>query len=278
MLETSRVIAYSLFGYGKATPENCFEFKSYLRCLAINIRLARLLYPNWTIIVHIDTQTYNGFNDFFDQLPIEVVICEEAPLTKAMLWRMMPCFKEYDAVICRDLDSPLTYREAQAVEYWLRNGKCVHAITDSISHNLPMLGGMIGFRPHDFIRTCNYDAWGNMLGSVNIDWNRKGADQDFLNQYIYRTYSQPQIDSITQHYVKGMPQTYLSDFHTEIQNIEVPNVPKELNASNDICGHIGAAGWYETALFKFLRQHWERFDDLLEIEKPLSNIFYWVNE
>jgi hypothetical protein len=70
----------------------------------------------------------------------------------------------------------------------------------------------------------------------------------------------------------------LSDYHNDIQDLDIPDVPKELNQSNDICGHIGSAGWYETSLFKFLRKHWHRFDDLLELEKQHSNIFYWVNE
>lgn len=278
MEEKNKAISYSLFGFGKQRQENCFEFNSYLRGLMINIRLARLIYPDWIVILNIDHQSFLAYETMLKRLPIKVNINDEAPLTKAMLWRMKPCFESYYAVICRDLDSPLTYREAQCVEIWCSNSKCVHAITDSISHNVPMLGGMVGFKPYDFVRTCGYSNWDDMISSVNMDWSRKGADQDFLNQYIYKIYSQPQNDSITQHYFKGMPNTYLSDYHNSIPNIELNNVNQSYAESNNICGHIGSAGWYEPSLFKFLKKHWDKFEDLIEIEKEHPQIFYWVNE
>jgi hypothetical protein len=278
MFHKNKVISYSLFGYGKVTADNCFEYNSYFRGLTINIRLARLLYPDWMVVLHIDNESYQAYESFFNELPIKIVVCEDAPLTKAMLWRMKPCFEDYEAVLCRDIDSPLTYREAQAVQYWLNNSKCVHAITDSISHNIPMMGGMIGFKPKDFIGTCGYSNWDEMINSSNFDWSRKGADQDFLNKHIYPKYAQPQNDSITQHYISGMANTYLSDYHNQIPDVDIPNVPKALQQSNDVCGHIGSAGWYETALFKFLRNYWDVFEDLLILEKKHSKIFYWANE
>lgn len=278
MQEKSKVISYSLFGFGKVKAENCFEFNSYLRGLMINIRLARLIYPDWMVVLHIDQDSFLGFQSFFEQLPIKIIVCEDAPLTKAMLWRMKPCFEGYEAVICRDLDSPITFREAQAVQHWLGLQKCAHAITDSISHNLPMLGGMVGFKPHDFIRTCDFENWNQMIECAPLDWSIKGSDQDFLNAYIYRIYSKPQSDSIVQHYVKGMPNTYLSAYFNYIPDIDLPNVPREYAESNNVCGHIGAAGWYETSLFHFLRKYWNHFDDLLAIERAFQNIFYWCNE
>ena len=273
------VVSYSLFGYDKERHPDCFDFNSYLRGLLINVRLARLLYPGWEFRVHMDAPTYEGWKELFDSLPIKVVICEAAPLTKAMLWRLMPCFDStVEYVICRDLDSPLTYREAQAVQYWMsRETKAAHAITDSISHTIPMLGGMVGFKRKDFSHRTGYPSWYDMFHGCGIDFHRKGADQDFLNQFIYPKFAQHGYDSITQHYVKGMPNTFLSDYHSEIQDwVEVPGVDRILNASNDICGHIGAAGWYETALFKFLRTHWNKFDDLLEVERKYKHIFYWA--
>jgi len=279
MSQTNRVISYSLFGYGKITPNNCFEFNSYLRGLTLNIRLAHLLYPNWRIALHVDTATYNAFKCLFNELELVIEVCDDAELTKAMLWRLKPCFQQYDVVLCRDLDSPLTYLEAQAVQYWInKESKACHAITDSISHNIPMLGGMIGFRPNLFRATVNFQSWEEMIASYSVNWNIKGSDQNFLNAKIYPLFSQPSLDSITQHYLKGMPNTHLSDFHNTVDDIEIPNVPPSMRASNDVCGHIGSAGWYETAMFKFLRQYWHLFDIILEAEKKHGKIFYWCNE
>jgi hypothetical protein len=74
-----------------------------------------------------------------------------------------------------------------------------------------------------------------------------------------------------------MSNSFLSDYHNKIQDLELL-LPYEYKESNNTCGHIGAAGFYETAMFKFLRKYWNQFDDLLAIEKQYSNIFYWVNE
>lgn len=83
-----KAISYALFGFDAERQKDCFDFNSYLRGLTLNIRMARLLYPDWNIVLHVDQNTNNGLKDLFDALPIEVVICEDAPLTKAMLWRL----------------------------------------------------------------------------------------------------------------------------------------------------------------------------------------------
>jgi hypothetical protein len=78
MQQKNKAISYSLFGYGKKTPENCFEYNSYFRGLVINIRLARLLYPDWIVVLHIDNESYKAFEYFLNELPIKIVICDEA--------------------------------------------------------------------------------------------------------------------------------------------------------------------------------------------------------
>lgn len=275
----TKAISYSLFGYDRDRAENCFDFNSYLRGLTVNIRLARLIFPDWEIILNTDHNTFKAYANLFEKLPIKVEVhSNDVPLTLAMLWRMIPCFdNQYSHVLCRDLDSPLTYRERQAVEYWINRDKAAHAITDSVSHDTPMLGGMIGFRPQYFRDKVGVTNWGDMirLGS-GYDWKQKGSDQQFLREKIYPKFAQHGTDSITQHYVLGMPNSFLMDCHNEIQDMDL-NLPASYRESNDICGHIGAAGWYETALFKFLRKHWDQFNDLLEIEKKYSHIFYWTN-
>lgn len=268
-------ISYSLFGYGKTTPDNCFEFNTYLRGLSINVRLARLLFPEFEVVLHLDKETYEGFKAYFDSMPIRVVICEAAPLTKAMLWRMKPCFEhQYTHVLCRDLDSPLSYRERQAVEYWINRDKAAHAITDSVSHDVAMLGGMIGFRPQYFSMRTGFNTWEDMFSTCGYDFTKKGNDQMFLTNFIYPKFAQHGTDSITQHYLKGMPHSFLSDCHNKIQDLELP-IPFEYKDSNDSCVHIGQSGWNETGTFKFLLKHWDKFTDILDAESKFPNVFYW---
>ena len=273
-----KLITYSLFGYNKERNKDCFDFHSYLRGLMINIRLQRLLFPSWRIRLYLDQSTYDGYKRLFELLSqdihanlIDIEICEDAELTKAMLWRIKPLYDgKVERFICRDLASPLTYRDAQAVKDWENTQKVAHAITDSVSHNLPMLGGMIGFTKYasDFIKAANWDELVNRGGGYKV----KGADQTFLTNQIYPKVANGGSSSIMQHYVLGMHNTFLDGYSNKIPDIDL-ELGEGMKGSNDICGHIGAAGWYETALFKFLRGY--EFPDIVEIEKLHPNIFYW---
>lgn len=287
------VISYSLFGFGKERHRDCFDFHSYLRGLNICIRMNSLIYPDWNVVLNLDESSYNAYKDLFSRLREEGFIKlkiwpDTDKLCEGMLWRMSPIFdKENEIVLCRDLDSPATFRERQAVQYWMDNGKVLHAITDSVSHNLPLLGGMIGMRAGYFRERVGASSWGEFRNMVRCNLSEKGSDQIFLNDVIYPIFARHGSDSITQHYFNGHPNTFLSDFHTCTcpptsghsekcpNNYTVP-IPDDLKETNTVCGHIGASGWYETALFKFLRKH--SFSNLINIEKEYQKIFYWTND
>lgn len=278
-----KAISYSLFGYNKERHKDCFDFSSYLRCLMVNVRMNRLIYPEWEIVLQTNQETYNAFKKLFDNIGIIIRINPPAPLCLAMLWRLKTCFEtekdnwKYSHVICRDLDSPTTYREAQAVKYWINRDKAMHAITDSISHNIPLMGGMIGIRPAYFNEKVG-NTWDAMMKlSKGMTFEKKGSDQVFLNQCIYPTFATKGSESITQHYVKGHGDTFLNDYHNTIPDLEI-DVPYQYSESNQTCGHIGASGYYETAMFKFLRKYKDQFTDLIEVEKQYPNIFYWCND
>ena len=286
-----KLISYSLFGYGRAKAANCFDFGSYLRGFMINVRLARLLYPDWKINIHLDKDTHKGFVHFWDNLQEIAIINieQDAPLTKAMLWRMKPCFdNRVEAVICRDLDSPLTYREVQAVTQWMDSPKVAHAITDSSSHTIPMLGGMVGFKQAHFKEYAGFATWEDMVDGRGIDYNVKGADQDLLNKYVYPKFTKVGHDSIMQHYFLGMRNTFIDGYltcdcrvndetyHKEGCALNIPlEIPQEYDITNHFCGHIGAAGWYEPPMFKFFYNHLDRFNDIRRIEEPIANELNW---
>ena len=270
-------IVYSLFGYEREQEANCFSFNSYLRGLMINIRINRLLFPDWDIILQTDQATYDGHKSLLERLPIKLEVHQDkVPLTLAMLWRLRPAFDQsYTHILCRDLDSPPTYRERQAVEYWINKDKAAHAITDSVSHDVPMLGGMIGFRPQYFMDKVGVRMWGDLIRKQQFDWTNKGSDQTFLTNVVYPCFAQQGIDSITQHYCLGMPNSFLSDYHNKIQDMDLP-IPYEYKESNDTCGHIGSAGYYNGQMSRFINKHADNFLDLIEIEKDYADLFSWV--
>jgi hypothetical protein len=286
-----KVISYSLFGYGKDRHASCFDFGSYLRGLMINIRIARLLYKGWVIRVHLDNTTYEGFKEFWDNLKnigVQIRVLPSEPLTKAMLWRMLPAFDgEVEMFICRDTDSPLTYRERQAVYEWEQSPKVAHAITDSISHGVPMLGGMIGFKVRHFKEYTGFESWNEMCDKER-NYEQKGKDQDLLTYHVYPKFAGTN-HSIMQHYFLGYRNTFIDGFktcncrqddgtyHKEgcVLDIEMDGISKELNVTNDFAGHIGAAGWYEPVIFKVFKDYLNEFDDIREAEKPIANILNW---
>jgi hypothetical protein len=199
-----------------------------------------------------------------------------------MLWRLYPAFLldsngeqlKYDRIICRDTDSLLSYRERQAVAYWEGGPKMAHAITDSVSHSITLMGGMIGFMSGPFRDRMGVTSFDELLSlSQGIDFSRKGADQDFLNRYVL-----PKVaDSITEHFVLGHPQTFRGDCHNFIHDIDLKEkgVPDELKETNGYGFHIGAAGFQTDAVVKFLQKHGKDNEYWEGIEKQYPELFYW---
>lgn len=278
-------ISYSLFGYGQNVA-NSFEFNTYLRGLMVNVRINRVLYPGWDTVVNIDGQTLNSpFKRLFDWLgnmPFVHfnIFPSEGALCWKMLWRLSPMFWKdgdeplYGYVLCRDLDSIGTYRERQAVLQWVQEDKTIHCITDSVSHNIPMMGGMIGIRPQHFTMRMRINSWDELMQLAgSMDFSRKGSDQDFLNSKIYPKCA----DSATEHFILGMKQTIPEGGgrHYSIPDVEVDGVPTEHKMLNDCAGHIGAAGYYEPPMVKWLNQVDPYRDEYAEIERQFPNIFFW---
>jgi hypothetical protein len=287
----SKAISYSLFGYNKITPQNSFEFETYLRGLFVNIRINRVLYPGWVNVVNMDRASYNSpYKQIFDWLTSEtttqIVLQEEAPLCKAMLWRFKTVFAydhpnwKYSHIICRDTDSISTYREAQAVTQWIQEDRTAHCITDSVSHNIPMMGGMCGFRPGYLNERLKlneapetiFDTLMKMSGE--IDYARKGADQDFLMKYIYPKVA---VDSVTAHFCLGMRQVSTEDngMHYSIPDIDIGIDPAQ-KFLNTCAGHIGASGYYEPPMLKWLNTMDPHKEYYAPIQKQFPKIFFWA--
>lgn len=274
-------IGYSIFGYGKQ-HDNCFSFQSYLRGLSLNLRMASIIYPSWHINIAVDESTYNSpYKQFFDyhdinpQVHIDVV--PDAPLCVMMLHRLNPIFNGYDRVICRDIDSLVTYRERQAVDFWIKTGRVAHGIGDSVSHTLVFLGGMCGFISDGFKTLVGVNSLQKLMAlDATVDYNQKGSDQHTLNKIVL-----PKVaSSIVEHFPLGMPNSFREHFYNHIQDEPIEDIAPILKESNLLTSHIGASGFYEAATLKF-------FDKFLTgTQKDWSNrgdeifpeIFYWVNE
>jgi hypothetical protein len=287
-----RAISYSLFGYNKERQANCFDFNSYLRGMHICLRFNRILFPDWQMVVNIDGSTFDSpYRPIFEWHQAKGFIRfniqdNDTQLCKAMLWRFKTVFDydhpdwRYSHVICRDLDSIPTYREAQMVQEWVTEDKALHCITDSVSHTIPMMGGLVGFRPgyaKDLLglRTNPESCFDKLIERAAINYSIKGSDQTFLNQVIYPSLA----DHCTEHFIKGMSHNKKEENgrHYRIdESLEIGVDPK-FKETNLLAGHAGAAGFYETPTMKFL--YWDDpfKEDYKELEtmKGFEQIFYW---
>jgi hypothetical protein len=292
-----KAISYSLFGYNREREANSFDFSSYLRGFHINIRFNRILYPNWITVLNLDHATYNSpYKPIFDwhvsKGYAKISLQDSgAPLCKSMLWRLKTVFDydhpnwRYTHVICRDLDSIATYREAQMVQQWVEEDKAIHCITDSISHTIPMMGGMVGFRPgyvNDLLKlNINPEqAWDKLLSlAPDIDYRRKGSDQDFLNRIVHPKCAH----NATEHFILGMRHDVIENNgrHYSIDpSIKPEGVSDEMRdklEEKKLAGHVGAAGFYETPTMYFLYHHDPYKEDYKELEEmpEFDKIFYW---
>lgn len=272
-------IGYSIFGYNNK-HEGSLDFRSYLRGLHINLRVSELLYPDWKLHITTDYETFNAYSEYFRLINdrIELKIIDRQPLCLMMLYRLYPIFLDqynevkYERVICRDSDSLLSYRERQAVQYWQNGTKMAHAITDSISHSITLMGGMIGFKSGNFRDRMAVQTFDDLIAiSQGIDWNVKGADQVFLNRYVL-----PRVaDSITEHFVLGHPQTFRGDCHNFIHDVDL-GLPQEYKELNHLGWHIGASGFQTDQTILFLKKHGKNNDFYEDVEKQFPEIFYWM--
>lgn len=271
-------ISFSLFGHDK-TLSSAYPFASYIRGLTFNIKMAELIYPSWRCHCILDDETYEYFQPLFDyyvegnKLNIDVVPYSE--LCMMMLTRVKPVFDErYDRVICRDVDSLITYKERQAVEYWIKTGRVIHAMTDSVSHNIALMGGMVGFCCKEFREIMKVDSFEKLVKlGRNIDYTKKGADQEFLNRVVL-----PKVQhTITEHYLLGMKQSFRGECYDYIQDVPPADIKPELAESNLLIEHLGSSGFRSDAALLFFEKHQtnEQKEFYRVIEEQFTNIHYW---
>src|SRR5687768_16405805 len=121
-----KVLSYSLFG-----DPSSFEFPFYLRGMYYNLRMNRILYPDLTSNVYFATEGYYGglCEEMCKLFMIDGYYMPSRPRCESMLWRLRPIFSQphITHVICRDLDSVSTYREALCTYEWLNSGMPYHA-------------------------------------------------------------------------------------------------------------------------------------------------------
>src|SRR5687767_10208407 len=262
-----KVLSYSLFG-----DPNSFEFQFYLRGLYYNLRMNRILYPDFKAIVHIEQGIHliskykKVVEDFIPLFDLDINAYKEADRCESMLWRLKPIFSNgVTHVICRDLDSVSTYSEALCTYEWLNSGMPYHAINDNDAHG-GLMGGLVAFKSEDFKRDTGYTSFEQMIRGQNL--SKHGSDQDFMNKHIH-----PKIKKgLMIHKLKG------AGVESAVTKTEVPKsgpVDKKLWVSDLISRYIGSAGVIDFELLRFFKSfdNDPKFD---AFERKYPETFYWA--
>ena len=178
-----KCLSYVLFG-----DPSSFEFNFYIRGAYHNIRMNRILLPEFYTTIHVTSSLVDRFYSFWSGLgklnnKLTIQEIDDNPQRCAgMLSRMMPLFEDTELVLCRDLDSVITYREANCIHHWLRSGLPFHAINDNDAHG-GLMGGLVGFKSKEFLKATNYKSFDQMV--KGLDLKQHGSDQNFLNKSIH---------------------------------------------------------------------------------------------
>ncbi|CAF1015993.1 unnamed protein product [Rotaria sordida] len=186
-----RIIAISMYG----PKENAlFGFNVSLNFLYDLIDDMKKIYPGWILRIYHDTSIKEDIICPIECAHNNVDFCNTSSLSNLgsvndyippKIWRFLPAGDLLvDIMGSRDLDSPLSQRELDAVNEWLSTDKAWHAMRDHPFHGVPMLGGMWGFRPV-LNRTMASIFLNKMLNHNLIKRYAGRGDQTFLTDHIW---------------------------------------------------------------------------------------------
>lgn len=159
-----KIISMSLYGTDRLYQSGAIA----------NARLARVIYPGWSLRIYCDADIPKPVQVALMELGVDLRLLANPGGTYPMFWRFWPAReKNLDALIVRDADSRLNVREKAAVDEWLSEGKAFHVMRDHPHHaQWPMLGGMWGVRggvlPNMVKEIDSWHQWWNKLDDMKF--------------------------------------------------------------------------------------------------------------
>ena len=185
-----KIIAISMYGPKENVLFNLNDSVNFLHELIFDMNK---IYPNWILRVYHDQSLNDDLICSIECSYHNVDFCNASQLGSLgsisdymppKIWRFLPAGDLLvDMIISRDLDSPLSQRELDAVNQWLSTNKSWHIMRDHPLHQMPILGlNFCSYRKTVYEFVC---LLGGMWG-FHCEYNRTFA-REFLNKLLNRT-------------------------------------------------------------------------------------------
>lgn len=165
-----KVISFSLWG---SKP-------LYLHGALVNARQVHEYFPEWKMRVYHDDSVPQDTLDTLSTFEhVKLILVRDG--TYGMFWRFRALFEPgLDAVLIRDLDSRITWRDVRCVNEWLASPYRLSVIRDHEEHyKVLILGGLLGLKGGPL----SMSLLESMLQYSRV--HRYNMDQIWLSQYIW---------------------------------------------------------------------------------------------
>lgn len=128
-----KIISFTLYG----------DDRKYTHGMVDNLKLAKMLYPDWTVFVYHDDSVPSYVLRHLKDNNATLVDVTGCKILAAM-WRFLAADEPCERFIVRDADSRLSAREVAAVKEWEDEDTMVHIMRDHPHHGYRIMGGMWG--------------------------------------------------------------------------------------------------------------------------------------
>jgi hypothetical protein len=209
------IISFSLYG----------DNPRYTYNAVMNALIAQKVYKGWICRFYYDhTVPQNIISALKSLCNTELVQCEQNPKL-ATFWRFMPAGEiDVTAMISRDCDAWLSFREAFQVKKWLESDKMFHIIRDHCHHTEHIMTGMFGVKRG---KLNNIKHLSELY--IKNKNNYYGIDQSFSKEVLYPRI----IDSAMIHITGGYSQDNFIQFERFPKILEyIPDI--DIEKVNDI--------------------------------------------
>lgn len=202
-----KIVSIALFGDVDRKDGSGQNYHAYLSTFMLAHHNLFSCEDGWELHVHVDDLTFNGSRGpMLSRLQsmglINLTLMSDAILTRAMLWRMAPIYRDdTDYVFCRDIDSLPMPRDRRVCDEFIVSKCVVHTVHDSQSH-AGIMGGLCGFQSTAFKNTTgihSLQALYDYARVSNDEWALHGTDQNVLNRLI----DQPSGLTLLEHRYNG---------------------------------------------------------------------------